>query len=81
MECRKITCANCGKKTIDRTSNGRGRFCSKKCASVYSNRRRGLAKNKDMRCLFNDYVVCGVHNCRSCGWNPTEEEKRKEALA
>ena len=81
MRGREIICYNCGEVTIDRTRNARGRFCSKKCCQQYSNRHKASKLNKNMLCLYNDYVVCGVHNCQSCGWNPTVETERKEALA
>ena len=35
---------------------------------------------KETPCIHNDGVVCDVHNCETCGWNPDVEKKRKEAI-
>ena len=79
MKSREIICYNCGEVCIDRTTNKRGRFCSTKCYKQYANKRRGASLDEKMRCLYNGYVVCGLHECKNCGWNPKVELERKEA--
>ena len=80
MKRREIICYNCGMVTWDRSNNNTGRFCSHECMQDYANKRRGAALDDTQRCMYNEYVVCGLHNCKNCGWNPNVELARKKAL-
>lgn len=77
---REFNCVVCGKIAYTRCSNGRGKFCSKKCANAYARKARGIGKEVELQCMFNDRVQCGERNCQNCGWNPKVEQKRKEAF-
>ena len=71
----RITCHVCGKSAIVDGNNGR--YCSVACRKAAKSASYGWG---EIRCKFNDYVNCGVHECDKCGWNPEVEQKRKEAI-
>ena len=71
----RITCPVCKKvATIDSNC---GIYCSAECREAARSAKYGWG---EIRCKFNDYVNCGVHQCDNCGWNPEVEQKRKEAI-
>lgn len=74
---REFNCVVCGKKTIDKTTLGNGKCCSKECRLVYARAKLG---HGDIPCKFNEGVLCGVQQCENCGWNPEVEARRKEAI-
>ena len=82
MEYREITCIVCGKKIVDRSSCHTRKFCSEYCAQANYRRRHGVGVHTvTPSCIHNKEVLCMVHKCGTCGWNPKVETKRKEALA
>ena len=82
MKYREFSCIVCGRKIIDRTTNHTKKYCSPDCASHGYLMRHGLlAKENTRPCMHNKQVVCEVHKCSTCGWNPEVEQRRKEAFA
>ena len=76
----QYTCVVCGAKGIDRSSTGTRMFCSRDCAAKHWRKTHGAGKTSP-GCLFNDGVACEKHNCLNCGWHPSVERRRKEAMA
>ena len=31
-------------------------------------------------CRYNQSVLCGSQDCKSCGWNPEENERRRQEI-
>ena len=82
MEYKEITCAICGKKTTDRSTNHTRLYCSPHCNRQALFIRRGMGpKMPAFSCIHNKYIECQIHKCSTCGWNPEVEQKRKEAFA
>jgi hypothetical protein len=82
MEYRETTCIECGTKIIDRSTNRTRKFCSDYCAQANYRKRHGAGvRTVTPPCIHNEGVLCGVHKCGVCGWNPKVEQKRKEAVA
>ena len=81
MDYREVTCAMCGKKITDRSTNHAKLYCSAACNHLAYRIRNGMvAKAPTFSCIHNQYVECQIHNCGTCGWNPEVAQKRIEAF-
>lgn len=87
MEHKEYTCFLCGKKGIDLTTRQNQMFCSRNCRQKYYYR-MGMGGNirkhkprSPYSCVHNQEIICKIHNCSTCGWNPEVAQKRKEAFA
>lgn len=81
MEYREFTCLYCGANGIDRSKTRTRKFCDCYCQQAYLRRKNGAwANTATASCTHNINVLCNVHKCGNCGWNPKVEAKRKEAL-
>ncbi len=74
---REFTCIVCGTKGIDFSSQGGKMLCSRRCTDIH---RAAVRAESFMPCKFNEGVICDKVKCRSCGWNPVVEKRRKEKL-
>ena len=77
---REIYCAECGKKVIDKSIRQNQKYCGDTCNKRAYLRRKGMLKETEFPCKYNDGVVCDARSCYGCGWHPDEEKKRKELL-
>lgn len=78
---REFTCVVCGAKAIDRSPAQNRIYCSTQCCDIQYRRNHGVGVGiRTPSCIHNEEVQCAVHKCGSCGWNPTVEQKRKEAM-
>lgn len=82
MAYREFYCECCGAKAIDRTYNQSRKYCSSGCAQkMYYRRNFAACDGEDYpTCVYNREIGCKRRKCSTCGWNPTVEAKRKEAL-
>lgn len=81
MEYREFTCLYCGAKGIDRSRTKTRKYCDTNCQQAYLRIKNGVGVNTvTASCTHNRNVLCDVHKCGKCGWNPKVEKKRKEAL-
>ena len=81
MKQREFTCLNCGAKGIDTSKSQSRKFCDYVCKQAYYRKQHGVGDNTVAHlCMYNMNVRCFAHKCRTCGWNPKVEQKRKEAL-
>lgn len=81
MDYIEFTCLYCGEKGIDKSKTKNRKFCDCNCQQAYYRRKNGVGVNTvTASCIHNMYVLCDVHQCGNCGWNPKVEKKRKEAL-
>ena len=78
-----FTCLACGKEFWARRKDAK--YCNMYC----SNGRKRIQQLKltkaeieavVFQCPHNDAVRCSMSRCGVCGWNPSVEQKRKEAL-
>lgn len=76
----KYTCIVCGAKGIDRSGTGKRKFCSRKCSDLYWRQETKSVAQEGYGCLFNEGVSCEVQDCKSCGWHPIVERRRREAI-
>jgi len=75
---KEFICECCGKKAIATKKGGKvQKYCSKECREKAANARYGWSGD---RCLHNDWVICTIHKCENCGWNPAVKKMRKETL-
>ena len=80
MKARGYTCIVCGARGVDRSSTGGRMFCSSTCSKTYYRRVNGIGVDVSPGCLFNEGVACAKRQCYNCGWHPSVEARRKEAL-
>ena len=74
-------CARCG--TLFLPNKNTQNFCSKNCReNAYYHEK--IAKDKavpvELGCPHNEHLVCEVHNCSQCGWNPEVAQARLEKI-
>lgn len=81
MEYRKFNCVYCGKTDIDRSTTRTKKFCSPACAQAHFRRSHGVGISVGESCPNNNGVICDIHKCGNCGWNPKVEARRKKELA
>ena len=76
---RIATCDVCG--TVFSTNRDDKIRCSRRCANIAANRakRKRMKTNTDS-CPHNEHLVCEVHNCSQCGWNPEVAQARLERI-
>ena len=57
---------------------------TKSCGCIRKEQAKKAGKarreNDVKKCVFNIGVDCNEVNCRKCGWNPKEDERRKKKL-
>lgn len=55
-------------------------YCSQTCynADHYSAKAKPIAV--DLRCPHNEHLICEVHSCSRCGWNPEVAKARLAAI-
>lgn len=70
---KEFTCIVCGARGFDRSLSENKMYCSKKCRNKHS-------ASLLTQCKYNDAILCERQKCRSCGWNPEVEKRRKEKL-
>lgn len=80
MKSRSYTCIVCGAKGVDRSPAGGRLYCSSTCSKEHYRRNNGIGVVASPGCLFNDGVACDERRCYNCGWYPSVEARRKEAL-
>ena len=80
MKSRIYTCIICGAKGVDRSSTGGRMYCSSSCSKEHYRRTNGIGVDVSPGCLFNEGVACNEHRCLKCGWHPSVEARRKEAM-
>lgn len=73
---RYYRCATCHKRGLDKSRNGRQRFCSVKCSNAYFTQKRYGTKS----CPYNPALDCKEHKCSTCSWNTSVAKMRVEAL-
>ena len=79
MKVREFYCENCGKFTISTNKGGKEqRFCSESCRKKARQKSEGWCGDV---CPYNGEVLCADPKCETCGWNPSVEKMRKDALA
>lgn len=55
-------------------------YCSMACynADHYTAKNKPIAK--DLQCPHNEHLICEVHSCSRCGWNPVVAKQRLAAI-
>ena len=74
-------CAWC--KTLFLPSRSTQGYCSKNCReNAYYHAKRVKKKliPVELGCPHNEHLVCEVHNCSRCGWNPVVAKQRLAAI-
>lgn len=76
---REFKCVVCGSMGIDNSPTRNRMFCCDDCKHTYY---YGQARKNasESECPHNDGVLCGKPKCKTCGWNPDVEKRRKEKL-
>lgn len=81
----EFKCVICGKKFTGANVSRDYLCCSLSCAAVYRNRKRaGYDPVLDWKkegnlwvCPYHVGIGCKTRNCKTCGWNPEVEKRRK----
>lgn len=77
---REFTCFVCGEKGIDRGIRQNAKYCSTRCRN-YANRKGIKIEIENLcMCMHNEGVLCTIHQCEGCGWNPAVQQARVEKL-
>lgn len=76
MEGEKRPCAWCGK--LFELSRITHRFCCQECSAAawYDTKVIHKPVPVSLRCPHSEHLVCEVHNCSRCGWNPVVAKAR-----
>ena len=71
-------CVWCAKPFRPTRSNQQ--YCSQNCynAAHYSAKAKPIAA--EQQCPHNGNLICGVHSCSRCGWNPEVAKARLAAV-
>ena len=55
-------------------------YCSKDCCSAATYVANKKPIPLELACPFNREVVCAMHTCSKCGWNPEVSKARLDAI-
>ena len=71
-------CAWCGK--LFRPVRSNHLYCCQSChnADHYSYKNKPIIE--PLRCPHNEHLICEVHSCSRCGWNPEVAKARLAAI-
>ena len=73
-----IPCGWCGQ--LFRSVRPSHLHCSKDCyaAATYTANKKPVPV--ELACPYNEQLVCAMHTCSKCGWNPEVSKARLEAI-
>ena len=76
---RIVICDICG--TVFSTTRADKIRCSRRCSQIAANRaKRKRMKTNTASCPHNEHLICEVHSCSRCGWNPVVAKQRLAAI-
>ena len=73
-----IPCGWCGK--LFQPIRPSHLFCSKDCyaAAAYTVNKKPIPV--ELSCSYNEQLICSMHTCSKCGWNPEVAQARLDAI-
>lgn len=71
-------CVRCGR--LFKQIRASHLYCCQTCydADHYTAKERPIPV--ELRCPHNEYLICEVHSCSRCGWNPVVAKQRLAAI-
>lgn len=75
---RERVCPYCGTSFMPRSA--KHQFCSRECGRRFEVEQMEKPIPEELRCPYNDTIVCQTHRCGECGWNPVVAKRRTERI-
>ena len=72
------TCAWCSRPFLP--VRGTQRYCCSTCCEAHHYTAKNKPIPKELQCPHNEHLVCEVHSCSRCGWNPVVAKQRLAAI-